>query len=111
MIVASILVVCAYLEVAVPKHNMGIPKHAYVGSWIKEIGFSIDDQVVTSFPLLIVVCGYDDEAHNPQPWAQNFYQWHLANECLHGREVFLPWSGWIGCLFQHSHFDDECQLH
>ena len=79
MIIASISVVCAPLEVTAPKHNTGIPKHAYIGSWIKEIGFSTEDQVGTSFPLLVMACGYDDEVNNWQLWAINFYRWHLGN--------------------------------
>ena len=84
VIVASISVVCAHLELTAQKHNMGIPKHAYNGGWIKAIVFSIEDQVVTSFPMLVMACGYDDEAPNPQPWAINFCRWHLANKWLHG---------------------------
>ena len=57
MIVASISVVCAHLEVVDPKHNTDISKHAYLGSWIKQILFSTEDQVVTSFLPLIVACG------------------------------------------------------
>ena len=110
-VVASISVVCAHLEVVVPICNTGISKHAYLGNWIKVIVFSTEDQVVTSFPPWVMACGYDGEVHNLQPWAIDSCLWHLATEWQHGCEVFLPWSGWIGCLFQQSHFDDEHQLH